>query len=195
MIEPVAVLDIDGVLAEFSLAFTQRLVDMGLLDHAIPQAEQTTWRFRDSLPITRKDEDAVWDYIDGSPTFWLTVPALVTPGDAIALHRLAQRARIVYMTGRRDMGNQVHNQTAIWLRRALLPYGKVILEPDKVKGVAALDGAVIGVIDDRPAALDALRDAGVLVTAMDRLYNRHVTGMPRVTRVCEWVDSLLSLLR
>lgn len=185
------VIDIDGVLADFSLAFTQLLVEAGKLDRAVPGMEQKAWRFRDSLPITRKDEDAAWRHIDASATFWAGLPSLLTPQDTLSLLYLSRLVRLVYMTGRREAGNNVVAQTLAWLGRHNLPGGEVILEPDKAKGVAALGDGIIGIIDDKPAALEALRDLGMPVTAMDMVYNRHVTGVPRVASVGEWAREML----
>lgn len=186
MIDPVAVCDLDGCLSDFSLAFTQRLVAAGRLAAAAPCTEQATWRFRDSLPITRKDEDAAWAEIDASLSFWRSLPVIASFGDILALRELARRVRLVYMTGRIDRGNRTFAQTRNWLARNGFPRGELVMQGDKAKGVAMLGGAVVGVLDDKPAALEALRVAGAPVSAMDRPYNAHV-DVPRVASVAEWV--------
>lgn len=195
MSRPIVVLDIDGVLADFSLAFTQRLVEMGRIAAPVPATAQQTWYFRDSLPITRADEDAVWAYIDGSRTFWRDLRPILDADDRLALRDLAKVARIIYMTGRLDAGNLTLAQTHGWLNLNGLPHGPVILNPDKVDGVAALGrmARVVGIIDDKPATLEAMRDAGAPVTAMDRPYNAHVSGVPRVTSVAAFAAECMEV--
>ena len=187
MIDPVAVVDIDGVLADFSLAFTRRLADRGLIPSAIPCSAQQTWNFRDSLPVTRNDERAVWAEIDASHTFWAELPVVATEEDRIALHRRARRAGLVYMTGRLDRGNRTFAQTKHWLIGHGFPLGELVMQGDKARGVATLGGTVIGIVDDKPDALETLVAAGEPVTALTRPYNEHVL-VPRVAAVAEWAE-------
>lgn len=194
MLDPIVVIDIDGVLADFSLAFTRRLVTMGLIEKPVPCAEQKTWRFRDSLPITRADEDAVWAKIDTSRSFWFLLPSLVGEVDRVTLTALRREAHIVYMTGRQDAGNRTYAQTKAWLQAYSLPSGSLVMQGDKAQGVAALGDSVIGVIDDKPSELESLRDAGAPVLACARPYNAHVEGVPRVASVGEFAEEMLSRL-
>lgn len=191
--DPIAVCDIDGVLADFSIAFTQRLRAAGKLEHGIPCSAQKTWHFRDSLPITRKDEDAVWAEIDASRSFWRGLPVIATEGDILALHELVRKVRLVYMTGRIDHGNRTYAQTKNWLIRNRFPVGGLVMQGDKAQGVAMLGGTVVGVLDDKPSALEALSAAGAPVTAMDRPYNSHV-DVPRVASVAEWAAQVVGRL-
>lgn len=193
IIDPVAVLDIDGCLADFSLAFTQRFVAMGLIEKAVSASEQPTWYFRDSLPVTRADEDAVWAHIDASDKWWRGLPSLVTDGDMVALRELRKRVFFVYMTGRVSKGNGTYTQTKQWLQMNGLPDGALVMQGNKAKGVASLGGAVIGVIDDKPASLEALRDMGAPVVAMNRPYNAHVE-VPRVDSLVEFAAYVVGRL-
>jgi hypothetical protein len=162
---------------------------------AYSATEQQTWHFRDSLPVTRDDEDAAWARVDGSRTWWRDLPPLVTEGDILALRELGKRVHYVYMTGRVNNSNGTFAQTKTWLRLHGLPLGPLVMQGDKAKGVAALGGQAVGVLDDKPAALVALRDAGAPVWAMERPYNAWVGGLKRVDSVAEFAAVMMGTLR
>lgn len=186
---PVVVFDIDGVLADFTYAFSTLTEGVG---HT-PGAQQT-WKFTGPS----KDINKAWRMIDASSDWWRKLNLLPTQSEVEEMRTLAKRVDIVYMTGRQDKGNDVKGQTEKWLLGYGLPHGEVMLENDKVRGcdiVEVTQRDIIGIIDDKPETVADLTAAGFNAYVRDWPYNRAVgLRIPRVSSVGEFVHQMMRLL-
>ena len=180
--KPTVALDIDGVLADFCSPFTRLAVELGLTDRVTTNAAQETWHF--DFPV-----DPVWDKVDSMYSFWEGLPTLVDAEDMEALYALADEAHIIYVTGRRE---SAANQTHRWLQDWDFPEGSVFFVPpksDKEGVILPNKHQMIGMLEDKPAVLEALAKEGVPMVARDWPYNRHVS-VPRVGSVAAFVERL-----
>lgn len=164
--------DVDGVLADFTWGFTSILEKR-------PRGcgTQLTWEFQATGPEISR----AWAEVDGSKTFWQELRPLMSESDVDDFRYLTRNVHPVYMTSRKDAGNDTQGQTERWLRMMGMPQGVVILESDKAtavkQGVEGTNGEfveVVGFLDDSPTTVNKMCDvlrAGK-VHIRDWSYNR-----------------------
>lgn len=182
--KPSVVFDIDGVVAEFCWAFTSVAAELGIVKRPWSTAEQKTWKFDFHV-------DPVWQEIDRIDCFWTSLAPINLGATLDALYKLDERANIIYATGRQ--GSSAAAQTVQWLKNWRFPQGLLFMaEPktDKLPILVPHKHQIIGVIDDKPDVVTALRQNGIPVTVRAWQYNRHLDG-PRVGSVAEFVEKLL----
>lgn len=182
--KPTVAFDLDGVLADFCEPFTRLAVELGLTDKAVANADQKTWQF--DFPV-----DPVWAKVDSMYSFWEGLPTLVDEDDMEALYALADEAHIIYVTGRKGH-EATTRQTHRWLQEWDFPEGPVFFVPpksDKEGVILPNKHQMIGMLEDKPAILEALAKEGVPMVARDWPYNRHVS-VPRARSVAEFVERL-----
>lgn len=184
------VLDVDGVLADFVLAFTR----MGNIRFGTPvysNGRQRDWRRFEGL--TPAQIDALWDSVRSDNLFWESLPELVTPGDKQALRVLSDSGfSLLYLTLR--PGVEPALQTRHWLLDHDFPaWDQVAVTDDKVAFLREFvkePDVAVGILEDRPGELARMTDAGLPVTARDWPYNRGLS-VPRVYSVAEFADKVL----
>lgn len=187
---PVVIVDIDGVLADFTIEMRRRVrqlyPDTGIAIHGA--GGQKTW---DWSEIPRYAIDQFWETIP--PGFWRKLPPLYTETDRYALLALARDHVIHYMTERRDT---CRGETSDWLWGHGMPYPENL---HHVNGKAQhlIDPfttwrqRVVAVIDDKPFVLQTLIDADFPVYARDWPYNRHISTPRRVGSIEEFVSKVM----
>lgn len=185
--------DMDGVLADFSLMFTQWAVWMNFINPFQVRSHGSRYDFDDLL--TDEQLDAVWDAIKASSTAWFGTPELVTEADKHAMHKLSGLdIGHIYLTAR--PGTDVVEQTEAWLAKNGFPAGLVVADSKKAEYLSTVDGKIIGVIDDTEKQIKRIHQAGFPVWVRDWPYNRHVLpGLPRSYSVHEFVDQVLDASR
>lgn len=103
--------DVDGVLADFVLAFTTLANAMFPEVPITSTAEQESWvGFRG---MTQKQIGKVWERLKDDTSFWLTPRPLVTPEDFRRIAELSDLDNVYFVTSR--VGVFAKEQTADWL--------------------------------------------------------------------------------
>ena len=192
--KPVVLWDIDGVLADFTLGFTE-------LGHSLfPKIEvygnsiQKFWQFAgNSEEWTKERETACWKEVQNSDTFWSNLAPLIVAADKVAMEKLARLTDFRYLTTR--FGVEAKEQTITWLRRHGLPYpSNVILTGGMSKAVIARRVKAVAAIDDAPKFLEELH-RGFEGDTYRRVsqYNHYSPGIP-VHSVEQFVEGVLNRL-
>lgn len=189
------VFDIDGILCDFALHFSTYSARFFRVKPFFT-SEQT--RFKGILDqLSREEVDRVWAAVDRDPTFWSTVPCILSQYDKRAMHMLSEEGvEFVYLTNRWD-GNRMREQTTDWLYANDIPRGTIVPQRDKAgwvaEAIANTDFEVVGVIEDAPHNITAYRKRGVAVTVRDWPFNRDVEpDAPRVSSVVEFCNEILN---
>lgn len=110
--------DIDGVLANFCLAFMDLLVEVtgrDLVPESVKENTRTIpiWNWPAHYGYTREEEQRAWDRVKESDEFWQTLKAM--PGATELLDQLNHVNGDVYFVTSR-LGNSAKRQTETWLR-------------------------------------------------------------------------------
>jgi len=105
--------DLDGVLANFTVAFTTLASGM----FGTPVYPDCRCVDVYSFGLTDGEMDNLWNYVNSHPAFWRNLPPLVTPQEAERIRDLACRADVFFLTTRPEKGVQgaVTAATADWL--------------------------------------------------------------------------------
>jgi len=105
--------DLDGVLANFTVAFTTLASGM----FGTPVYPDCRCVDVYSFGLTDEEMDTLWEYVNAHPEFWLHLPPLVTPQEAERIRDLARCADVFFLTTRPEPGvrGAVTAATADWL--------------------------------------------------------------------------------
>ncbi len=198
--KPKVVIDIDGVMADFTLGFTRLASEVcgSFMVRIKGAVEQSTWRFRDdpdNPAFSKQNENEVWDVIRESETFWADMPSLTSEADDHALNVLAETHDIVYVTDR-SVGVDPVGQTVQWLAEQDLPNPyhvlcRRVLGLKKATLVGLLDPVPVAALEDSPNNLpemDAMFQT-TLLFRMVRKYNDCCPGWP-VNTVAEFCTAV-----
>lgn len=183
------VCDVDGVLADFVLAFTTEANRL-FGDTPIYGAYQMkTWNgFAGLSPLQVKD---TWRSVVQSPTFWEGVPSLLNPSNWESLKKLNLVANVYFATSRN--GNDVLHQTKSWLENYGVFRPNVVLSQLKGDFCRAVDAD--GAIDDNADNVNRIAwDSKATPFLLSRLYNFYDEGnigsprVQRINRITEYLD-------
>jgi len=152
--------DIDGVLANFSYAFTKLGSDLLHLPIFPGPAYQDDYSFG----YVREDHDVLWQHIHEHPEFWKDIPPLATTEEFDRIEQLC-RACDVYFVTSRPGGAVVDNISANWLEEYLgkdAPFTLMSCGSTPAKKIVLNNLKLRWHIDDHP---DLVGYNGVLVIA------------------------------
>jgi len=121
--------DVDGVLADFDLAFTT-LAHKMFGTPIISTVDQKEWSFRTIL--STKEQSAVWDVLKNTPQWWASLEPLVSPNTFMKINYLCRHNEVYFITNRMHNLSSPGVQTQEWL----IAYGitrnpRVIVTKDK----------------------------------------------------------------
>lgn len=196
MTDKKVVVDIDGVLAEFTYAYSTlaHKVSGGLVPKAHSTGRQQTWDWDGQYSKQLMDE--CWKRIDESDSFWAELPLLCSASEVEELHRLKHEGdvSILYLTGRFDMPtNSVADQTRYWLEKYDFPQGELAFSTHKADFLRARGETPMSIIDDKPETIEELANSPFPIVCRDWTYNRHLDlGIPRVYSLGEWIHGVMS---
>lgn len=184
--KPLVAFDVDGVLTDFTLAFTT--LGKEVTGHGVAKGQrvQQTWSYGNdpaTPSFTPEDEAKTWEEIRRSRTFWYDQPSLLIHADLLAMDRLAESHDIVYVTDR-SAGVGPLGQTIAWLSEEGVPFPSNVMcrgvtGMSKVETVAQLKA--VAVLEDSPANLKELilwTREGRHLYKMLYPYNVDCPGMP-----------------
>lgn len=148
----VVLIDVDGVLAEFSTKFHTTARDLSGKDiPIIPHAEQVKW---DMPAVPKKIQKLVWKEIYEHPEWWLDLDALPRAGAILSVAK-KYFGQVFIVTARHGDREAVERVTAEWMRRkfpgAHFPVFAVSDSGDKIPMAESLARFVhVVVVDDSP---------------------------------------------
>jgi len=180
-------IDVDDCLADFVSAFTAAAVAVtGRWE--LNGREPADWEFS-NFGLSRDDMRQVWNHIQNTPNFWLSLYKL--PGTDQLEAR--ENDLILYFVTSRvpSLGMPLEQQTAYWIRREFgIQFPSVILSKEKGKVAAAL--GCYAFIDDRPLYLEQVREEHphCQLYLKSRSHNLNYRLLPRMRRV-ESVNEML----
>ena len=175
-------IDVDGVISDFTWAFTGIAVELGLLARRRHCSEQDTWHFEtgrepfSASPVWREFRSRWnwWMTLEPFPDIEATVPFL---NQAIAEHD------VFFITSRvPTRGLATDAQTRHWLEGLgiNMPHAGLVVVPTGQKGLVCEGLRIDAAIDDCPDNLKDLREHNVLAVARRWQYNRDWDGPRRV---------------
>jgi hypothetical protein len=189
LLKPIRILvDIDGVLADFALAFTQTAVDLGMLEKAVSYMNHQSYDMS-YLGLTHKQTRQVWSVIDGSRWWWLNKPRTIIRREQMAeLDEFATFNECYFVTNRYGGHPNVQHQTQLWLKALGIYRPNVITTNNKGKIAAAL--RITHSIEDKTENANDICGKSFL---LDRKYNQ-LDRKPRV-KVIKTIDEFFKELK
>ncbi|MFD0704411.1 hypothetical protein ACFQY8_01410 [Alloscardovia venturai] len=180
-------LDLDGVCADYNGALKNYCVSQGLMSPDVATVTDNYDIFENpGWPFSTREEYKAIHMAAESEGLYATMPAI--PGVSHALHILASHdVHIRIVTHRLFVHGQherVVQDTATWLEKNDIPYMSLCFTGLKDSIQATVH------IDDSPANITTLREAGQKVVVFDQAYNRTFTG----PRIKDWGDESVEYL-
>ena len=184
-------LDVDGVLADFSKAFSELAFHLKVSDKpAVGATEQPTWDF--NFPV-----DPVWRFVDQSFNWWERVPSLLDLGSVADINWAQTRHKVYYLTNRKDssllapsQNRTIEEQTRRWLEKQGIDTQRAVIIGCKNKAAVAHALGIDVALDDSPDNLMGYQELGIPCVRMDRPYNRHINWADSVTSITDFVHGL-----
>ena len=162
--------DLDGVLAEFSEAFS-RLVSERYGTPILRSDQVPSWDWNGVL--TKEQMDYGWDAVRSSDTFWGSLAPLAPSSVFATLASYQKAIPIVFITSR--IGRHVYDQSAMWLERMGIENPLLVVVPEGwSKASITRDWPLTAVIEDAPEQALALAENDTWVYLVGYLYNRNV---------------------
>jgi len=128
-------LDLDGVLVDFVLGFTQEAVALGYLKKPFGTDLQPTWDF--GYCLTPKQQMDIWNIIENDPWWWANLSARVDHRIFETINNLQLLNQVVFCTNRK--GPKVQLQTKYWLSNNGIINPAVVVTKRKGEVAKALD--------------------------------------------------------
>jgi hypothetical protein len=119
------VLDIDGVLADFTLGFTSHAHEL-FGTEVVQGKDQPIWGH--SNVMSDEQDRVVWGFIRRNPWWWGTLPHCLSDEDFESLSSLLSGA-VMYLTNRPASSRAA---TVDWLWQNGLPFGSVVFAESKI---------------------------------------------------------------
>ena len=173
--------DVDGVLANFTRAFTKLAVSIGEAPAIVEQEDQREWKFPFHV-------DRVWREVARTQNWWMTLDPLIDNFELDFINELIRTEEAVYFITNRqesDIGLPVVEQTRLWLRGIGIDTGNVLAVERKGPVCAALD--LDWFIDDKIENLESISHSGVFAVARSWSYNDEWDGC-RVNNLTQLED-------
>jgi len=166
-------IDVDGVISDFTWAFTGVAVELGALPRRRHCSEQDTWHF--DRGIEPFDADPVWEEFKRRWNWWMTLEPFPDIEATIPfLNQAIAEHDVLFVTSRvPTRGLATDAQTRYWLEGlgVNMPHAGVVVVPTGQKGLVCKGLRIDVAIDDCPDNLKDLREHGVLAVARDWQYN------------------------
>jgi hypothetical protein len=191
----VLMIDVDGVLADFSEAFTRTARGLDNSTPIISTVSQPTWNLKGFMSPTLVNQ--TWELVRQEFGWWKKLHPLIDEKELQRLRHYHTRDRVVFCTGRSARNPEdrtIEYQTIEWLEVRGLRYPSVLCSSKKGE-VAKAIGATYS-IEDKPenaAMVHWLTDGKTKSFILDRPYNREFglpSGVQRVGSLGEFFDAV-----
>lgn len=194
------VFDVDGVLADFHIAYEKVLLSLYPDLPLVPGGVKKAWHWSEWVDgLTKEMEDKAWVAIFEDPKyrdFWKDLPPLATPDDILRINRLSRTNIVSFLTNRSAEGQhaKVAGATQIWLDiHSFRTHANVFLAAAGKKGERArLLGGHLAIEDNGGNCIDFL-ESGIGVCMLRRAYNEGFVELVRA-RGGYIVDTLTEFL-
>lgn len=130
------VFDIDGVLADFSFAFTtlkQKIFGTGKI---ISDLTQTSWDYTEIMTPHQRTE--VWHVLKETHSWWTTLLPLVPESIFVWIDNLTINHEVYFLTNRFSHMNPPGEQTITWLKKMGISDPRVIVSSRKGEIISAV---------------------------------------------------------
>ena len=144
----VVAFDMDGVITDFTLAFTTEAMRLGLVEKPWSCAEQPEWKF--DFPVA-----SVWKSIDQTAWWWTNeMRSLITRYETGLINRVISKHAVYFLTNRSAPVGMpsAQAQTSKWLDQIGIDTHlcDVIATPPDTKALFAKQLGVTVAIEDKP---------------------------------------------
>lgn len=134
-------LDVDGVLADFGVAYQNLFIEISgrdIFPAHLPDLDRPCWDWPQFYGYTEEEAKAVWAAIKSNPTFWLDLSIIPGAWDFLQVIRnyADHGAEVYFVTDRPGIATQ--QQTAQWLHVFYGLRPSVIVSANKGDVAAAL---------------------------------------------------------
>ena len=122
------VLDVDGVLANFTKPFStigNRFFGTAIIE----EGEQRSWGFRDELSVAQ--QNVMWEWLKNYSEWWNSLPPLINHEAFARINRLTMRNEVYFLTNRFSYCRPPGEQTMSWLIRYGIDNPRVIISGKK----------------------------------------------------------------
>ena len=179
--------DIDGVLANFNVAFAKLLQKLSGRTLVDPESiNPTEWHWPQAIGYTSKEIDACWRDIQTSSGFWAGLAPL--PNVSYFLWALKRSAHDVYFATARP-GLSAKHQTEVWLAHHGYSLPTVLITEQKWVIAKALKFDAY-IDDNRGNCLDVALTGGTRVYMPRAGYNRGEVGrVVEIGNIMEMLDA------
>jgi len=181
------IMDVDGVLADFVLAYTRQAVEMGFLDKENSCFDQVGW---DQFGLTSEQMSKVWDVIYDIHGWWASLDALVSRSVFSEINKLQFYHQVVFVSARQGINPQF--DTTNWLDMHGVENASVVITKKKGEVARALNADYS--LEDKPenaAVIHWLADAKPCKSyIIDKLYNQ-VEYLPKNVKRVKTVEEFL----
>lgn len=188
------VFDVDGVLANFTLGFTQKAARIDRRVVVRSSEEQAEWDFHD---FPSGVEAATWESVKRDPRFWagLETHPGATPDVFDTINSLSFERPVYFATAR--VGINAHAQTVRWLFRHGIRRPAVVVTRRKGEFCSAVDAAAY--IDDKAGnavyvAYECQNTRSYLLNTLYNRFDHHVLGgkVIRVSSVSDFLKQVVN---
>lgn len=190
-------IDVDGVLADFSAAYTRTAKGIDPQQEIISAVAQPDWNLR--CFMDKGLVDATWDAVRQAEAWWTELHPLFTEKELYRLRHIMAAHEVVFCTGRKSKtrnpdGPTVAEQTIQWLEAKGIKHPSVLC--CSKKGVIAKAIGATHSIEDKPTNVIDIHETtqgACLSYVMDRPYNRgqaYPSGVRRVFSLGEFLDEI-----
>lgn len=188
-------IDCDGVLADFNTGF---IAEANKIWPGRIPADYVKPGYDEWDGLTRAEIAQVWERIDNTPNWWLTLNALPDEVGELARFLLTQRDQDIHIcTARKEgAGMTVAKQTKAWLFACGVAPGSnylgviPVVNSHKKASVYKALGVQWSIDDKGETVLQCDKLEGHNAFLLDRLENRNVTPKRRVGSMKEFFDAI-----
>jgi hypothetical protein len=160
-------IDLDGVVADFTLGFSSLATDMGLVTKPWTTNQQESWDYSFSV-------NEVWAELKSRWNWWMTLPPLINDHEVRLLNEVIASNNVYFVTNRpATRGYSAEMQSRLWLGSigVQADHASVIATRSGTKGVLAKSLNLELAIDDKPSNLEEIALQGVGVVKRNWKYN------------------------